>query len=114
VSECVCVLHICAYLYLYMCISVYVCMISQSNVVFILLLLVPSRYSITASPSLMYEFQAASRALGSFASHSPTQSSTSPLYVMMLRHPVSRMVSLYNHWFVQERNTGAGVREMCV
>ena len=70
----------------------------------------------------MYEHYAAARAIGAFnapqdqAQARPFSQLRTPLYVMMLRHPVERIISLYNHWFRQEQHTGGwrGRREEVV
>ena len=54
----------------------------------------------------MYEFQSASRAFGLV-----NNNENSPLFVMMLRNPIDRMMSLYNHWYHQELNTGDDTRQ---
>lgn len=54
-------------------------------------------YTMTACPSLMFEHVSASRILG----HIANETSMSPLFIMLLREPVSRTISLFNHWYLQ-------------
>lgn len=59
-------------------------------------------YTITASPSLFYEYQKASLVLGNIL----YKTSTYPLFLVLLRNPVDRARSLYNHWMIQEKSNG--------
>lgn len=59
-------------------------------------------YTITASPSLMYEYVNASLVLGKLAN----QSTFTPLFLILLRNPITRIQSLYNHWMIQEGVNG--------
>jgi hypothetical protein len=58
----------------------------------------------TASPSLMYEYIIGGHALATFAKETGGR----PLFIALLKDPVQRIISLYNHWQVQGKATGAG------
>jgi hypothetical protein len=61
-------------------------------------------YTITASPSLLYEHESVSSILSSLI----TETNASPLFILLLRDPIQRTISLYNHWSIQEANSGNG------
>jgi hypothetical protein len=63
-----------------------------------------SLYTATASPSLLYEYELTSRILSSFAK----ETHATPLFLLLLRDPIQRTISLYNHWYLQELHTGNG------
>jgi hypothetical protein len=64
----------------------------------------PSIFTVTASPSLLYEYAAASLILGRILANTFIP----PLFIILLKDPVSRTISLYNHWYLQELQTGNG------
>jgi hypothetical protein len=53
---------------------------------------------------LLYEYQLTSHILSSFAK----ETNASPLFLLLLRDPIQRTISLYNHWYLQELHTGNG------
>ena len=61
-------------------------------------------YSITASPSLLYEHHLGTIALSSFIQ----QTNATPLFIILLKDPIQRLISLYNHWYLQELHTKNG------
>lgn len=61
-------------------------------------------YTVTASPSLLYEHE-----LGTYTlSHFAKETNSLPLFIILLKDPIQRSISLYNHWSIQELKTGNG------
>lgn len=61
-------------------------------------------YTVTASPSLLYEHE-----LGTYTlSHFSKETGSLPLFIILLKDPIQRTISLYNHWSLQELSTGNG------
>lgn len=56
----------------------------------------------TASPSLIYEYIIGGHAITSFAKETGAR----PLFIALLKDPVQRIMSLYNHWQVQSGESG--------
>jgi hypothetical protein len=61
-------------------------------------------FTMTASPSLLFQHDLAFPVLSALA----TETKASPLFILLLRDPLQRTISLYNHWSLQEAKTHSG------